>query len=78
MTRPDADLLEARVAARRNDASDADVTIVRQQATYDPGAIDWHQQDASRGVEDTLRALEPVLAPLRRSSPAAPPSSDDG
>ena len=43
---PLADLVE-RVDARRNDASDATAAIVRTQAGYETGPMDWHRLDSS-------------------------------
>jgi aminoglycoside phosphotransferase family enzyme/predicted kinase len=40
-------LLEARVAARRGDASDASVEVLRAAARHDPGAGHWHAIDAT-------------------------------
>jgi hypothetical protein len=40
-------LLEARIAARREDASDATVAVLRRAAAADPGAIDWVRVDAT-------------------------------
>jgi predicted kinase len=34
-------VLEQRVTARRGDASDADVAVLRHAAAHDPGARDW-------------------------------------
>jgi predicted kinase len=54
-------VLEARVAARRHDASDATVDVVRQQAQYDLGGLDWTQVDAGGTPEATLEAVRKVL-----------------
>ena len=40
-------VLEARVAARRDDASDADLTVLRQAARHDPGPGTWRAVDAT-------------------------------
>ncbi|MBS0408869.1 MAG: AAA family ATPase [Proteobacteria bacterium] len=40
-------VLEARVAARRGDASDATVAVLRQQLARDPGPMTWRAVDAS-------------------------------
>lgn len=45
------DVLEARVEARAGDASDATVTVLREQAALASGAIDWPKVDAARPVE---------------------------
>jgi aminoglycoside phosphotransferase family enzyme/predicted kinase len=41
------EILRARIAARRNDASDATVEVVQQAADRDPGAIAWARIDAA-------------------------------
>lgn len=40
-------VLEARLAGRQADASDADAAVLRQAAARDPGPIDWIRLDAS-------------------------------
>ena len=40
-------VLQARVAARRGDASDADLAVLRRAALADPGAGDWLAVDAT-------------------------------
>lgn len=42
-------VLEARVAARHGDASDADLAVLRSAAAHDPGARDWHPVAAADG-----------------------------
>jgi len=49
-------VLEARVAARSGDASDADVAVLHSQLKRDLGAIEWRMLDASRPAEETARA----------------------
>lgn len=41
------ELLRARIAARRDDASDADAAVLDRAAHADPGCITWHRLDAS-------------------------------
>jgi len=45
-----------RTARRRNDASDADATVVRMQRAGDTGEIRWSRLDASAPAEDVLTA----------------------
>ena len=40
-------VLRARIAARRDDASDADEAVLLRAAAADPGAIDWHRIDVA-------------------------------
>jgi len=40
------EVLEARVAGRTGDASDAGVDVLRSQLTQDPGPMDWRVVDA--------------------------------
>jgi aminoglycoside phosphotransferase family enzyme/predicted kinase len=51
-------VLESRLAARRGDASDADVAVLREAAARDPGPIAWVRLDASDpAVQDRARGL---------------------
>ena len=52
-----AEVLRARVAARVNDASDADVAVLESQLTRDTGDIDWRRVDTVSAFEDEARAL---------------------
>jgi aminoglycoside phosphotransferase family enzyme/predicted kinase len=50
-------VLESRLAARRGDASDADVAVLREAAARDPGPITWRRLDASDpAVQDRARS----------------------
>ncbi|MAB14793.1 bifunctional aminoglycoside phosphotransferase/ATP-binding protein [Parvibaculum sp.] len=55
-------VLEARVRARSekaDDASDADVAVLRRQLAYDIGTLDWHRLDAAgRPEEIAARGLD--------------------
>jgi len=53
----DTEILAHRVSGRRNDASDADISIVRRQADYDIGPIDWYRIDASSPAADVAAAV---------------------
>jgi hypothetical protein len=55
-------LLEQRIAARRGDASDATVAVLRQQLTNDIGAMTWHRLDASGGAASVLAAARAAIA----------------
>jgi len=57
-------VLQARIAARRGDASDATEAVVRAAAQRDPGPLAWHRIDAT---QDPLPAARMALA-----SPAPP------
>jgi aminoglycoside phosphotransferase family enzyme/predicted kinase len=50
------EVLRARIAARRNDASDADEAVLLRAATVDPGPIDWHRIDVTSGGETAAAA----------------------
>jgi uncharacterized protein len=50
-----------RVGARRGDASDAGADVARAQESYDLGALDWTQVDASGTPEDTLARAKAKL-----------------
>jgi uncharacterized protein len=56
-----ADALTARVATRRNDASDATAEIVAHQLDADPGRIDWHRIQAGMSRAETLTACRTIL-----------------
>jgi hypothetical protein len=51
------EVLRARVAGRRGDASDATVAVMERATSADPGALNWARLDASGDARDALRAL---------------------
>ncbi len=56
-----AEILIARVEARRGDASDADRRVVREQLTYDLGNIPWAYVDAAGTPEQSLANARQAL-----------------
>jgi predicted kinase len=60
--RAPADVLLARVRARRNDASDATAAVLEAQLEVDPGPLGWHEIDASDDPAAVARAAHAVLA----------------
>jgi aminoglycoside phosphotransferase family enzyme/predicted kinase len=52
-----AQVLLSRVAERRNDPSDADAGVIRNQLSRDVGTLQWHRVDASAGPADVARAV---------------------
>ena len=55
------EVLRARVAARVNDASDADVAVLETQLTRETGQIDWRRVDTVSAFEDEARALAEAM-----------------
>ncbi|MAZ03677.1 MAG: hypothetical protein CMN56_11120 [Sneathiella sp.] len=51
----DESVISARVAARKNDASDATPAVVHQQIARGASGLDWHRIDASGTELDSLR-----------------------
>jgi hypothetical protein len=62
----DRKVLRDRVAARTNDPSDADVSVVEKQTSWDPGEIAWPRLDAGAG---RAAVLEAALRLVRDHSP---------
>lgn len=56
-----ADMLKARVSARRGDASDATADVVERQLAYDVGSIAWLRVDASGPAVDALSNIRRLL-----------------
>ena len=50
------EVLRARVATRRGDASDANEAVLLRAARVDPGPITWHRIDATGGATDAAGA----------------------
>jgi aminoglycoside phosphotransferase family enzyme/predicted kinase len=57
---PESTLL-GRIAARRNDPSDATAEVLRLQRTQESGVIEWHRLNASTSSERVLRSAEAFL-----------------
>ncbi|HVC54819.1 MAG TPA: AAA family ATPase [Stellaceae bacterium] len=53
--------MQARLAARRGDASDASGEVLRQQLSIDPGVLDWSRIDAGGEPAATLAAARRAL-----------------
>ena len=56
--------LVARVAARHDDASDADADVIRKQQLLGTGPIAWQRFDASTSLERLLQAAEAFVTRL--------------
>ncbi|MGH6883182.1 MAG: AAA family ATPase, partial [Hypericibacter sp.] len=54
-------ILEARVAGRRGDASDATVAVVRRQQDYETGPMSWMRVDAGGPLDATANRLRAAL-----------------
>lgn len=59
----DRSVMEARVAGRAHDPSDADLSVVAKQAGYDSGEVSWVRIDASGGAEVSLNQALDVVGP---------------
>ncbi|MGI9372316.1 MAG: AAA family ATPase [Hyphomicrobiales bacterium] len=51
----------SRVDARTNDASDADINVVRKQLSQSSGPVQWQRIDAVRTLDDTVKKCLAVL-----------------
>jgi uncharacterized protein len=74
----DADVLEARVAARRGDASDADREVVRRQLTAPAEVGDWPHIDASGPPGATLARAREAIARVAPDSLQEDPAAGAG
>jgi uncharacterized protein len=54
-------VLEARIAARHGDASDATVEVLRRQTGFDLGALTWARVNADGGAVETEARARAVL-----------------
>jgi predicted kinase len=63
-------VLAGRVEGRRGDVSDAGLAVVRMQAGYDIGEIDWARIDSSGSAEATLAAARRRLETVEAAAAA--------
>ena len=56
------DRLARRIEARKDDASDADVAVMRKQTTLDAGPIKWRRIDAGGDLARTVQQARAALA----------------
>jgi aminoglycoside phosphotransferase family enzyme/predicted kinase len=54
--------LERRIGARRNDASDATVEVLRRQLDFDLGRLDWRRVDVSGSAAQALANARAAIA----------------
>lgn len=59
------DVRKDRVAARKNDVSDATLEVLDHQMTYDLGSLDWHQVDTAAPKAESLKRALGILAEKR-------------
>ena len=53
--------LARRIEGRENDASDADVTVMRRQTALDAGLMKWHRIDAGGDLSRTAQQVRAIL-----------------
>jgi uncharacterized protein len=56
------EMLARRIHGRENDASDADVEVMRRQAGLDPGPMAWRRVDARGELADTIARAHAILS----------------
>jgi predicted kinase len=56
------ELLARRIAARTDDASDADVEVMRRQLDLDPGTVTWTRIDAGQDAGSLVARVRDLLA----------------
>ncbi len=56
------ELLEARISARHDDPSDADITVLHRQMDLPQGTIHWHRIDASAGPDQVAAQARHLIA----------------
>ena len=61
-------VLEERIAGRHNDASDADVAVLRRALQRDAGPIEWPQIDAT-GASDPVARVHEILQAVLNANP---------
>jgi aminoglycoside phosphotransferase family enzyme/predicted kinase len=66
-----AQTLAGRIAARRDDASDATGDVLQRQLTYDIGAMDWHRIDAGGTLDAVISGARSIVDRALADQPAA-------
>jgi aminoglycoside phosphotransferase family enzyme/predicted kinase len=70
--------LAARIAARRDDASDATPAVLQQQLAYSLGHMAWHRIDAGGPVDIVVEAARQALAHAASEPAATGDSGNEG
>jgi len=66
------EILAARIGARTGDASDADLSVLKQQLDFDAGALAWQHIDASSDVAHSAVAARALIDAACRGRRLAP------
>jgi hypothetical protein len=61
------EILAARIGARNGDASDADLPVLRQQLSFDIGAVEWQRITAASDLTVTLAAVRALIDQQRHA-----------